>query len=75
MDTLFNFNDGAPFELHGGGRFVLSRTDFVPAYLIAFEAGILQERVEQALESLCSCRVCPRDCGMRASARVNATES
>ena len=29
----------APFELNGGGRFVLSRKDFVPAYVRAFEEG------------------------------------
>ncbi len=27
-----------------------------------FEDGVLQERAEQAIESLRSCRVCPRDC-------------
>src|SRR5881409_1354699 len=52
----------APFELNGGGRFVLSRKDFVPAYVKAFENGILQERAEEAIRSLRSCRVCPRDC-------------
>ena len=46
----------------GGGRFVLSRKDFVPAYVRAFEEGLLQERAAQAVESLRSCRVCPRDC-------------
>ena len=51
-----------PAELHGGGRFILSRKDFVPAYVKAFEDGILQERARQAVESLHSCRVCPRDC-------------
>jgi len=51
-----------PAELHGGGRFLLSRRDFVPAYVKAFEEGILQERARQAVESLHSCRVCPRDC-------------
>lgn len=49
-------------ELHGGGRFVLARKDFVPAYVKTFEEGILQERAVQAVESLRSCRVCPRDC-------------
>ena len=52
----------APFELNGGGRFVLSRKDFVPAYVRTFENGILQERAEEAIKSLRSCRVCPRDC-------------
>ena len=51
-----------PAELNGGGRFVLSRKAFVPAYVRAFEAGILQQRAQQAIESLRSCRVCPRDC-------------
>src|SRR5437899_39332 len=51
-----------PFELNGGGRFVLSRKDFVPAYVRTFENGILQERAEEAIKSLRSCRVCPRDC-------------
>jgi putative pyruvate formate lyase activating enzyme len=61
MNTLFNSHDDVPFELHGGGRFALAGEDFVPAYLKAFEEGILQQRIEQALESLPSCRVCPRD--------------
>src|SRR6266702_7422284 len=52
----------APFELNGGGRFVLSRKDVVPAYVRAFEEGILQQRARQAVESLRSCRFCPRDC-------------
>jgi putative pyruvate formate lyase activating enzyme len=28
----------------------------------AFEQGVLQERAEEAIESLRSCKVCPRDC-------------
>jgi putative pyruvate formate lyase activating enzyme len=52
----------APVELNGGGRFVLSREDFMPAYLRAFEEGLLQQRAEEAIDSLRSCRVCPRDC-------------
>jgi putative pyruvate formate lyase activating enzyme len=44
------------------GRFVLSRKDFGPAYVQAYEEGILQQRAEQAIESLRSCRVCPRNC-------------
>src|SRR5437667_5456590 len=52
----------APFELNGGGRFVLSRKDFVPAYVRAFEEGSLQQRAAEAIEALRSCRVCPRDC-------------
>ncbi len=48
--------------LDGGGRFVLARRDFVPAYLKTYELGRLAEKVEAARELLRSCRVCPRDC-------------
>src|SRR2546429_6640032 len=51
-----------PAELNGGGRFVLSRKAFVPAYVRALEAGIPQHTPQQPIESLGSCRVCPRDC-------------
>ena len=43
-------------------RFVRSRESFAPAYVATYESGALQEKVEQALEELRSCRVCPRDC-------------
>src|SRR6266568_8318865 len=62
MNFRFNSRETAPAELHGGGRFVLPRKDFVPAYVQAFEQGLLQSRPEQAIESLRSCKVCPRDC-------------
>jgi uncharacterized Fe-S radical SAM superfamily protein PflX len=51
-----------PFELTGGGRFVVSRKTFVSAYVRAFEDGVLQQRAAEAIESLRSCKVCPRDC-------------
>jgi putative pyruvate formate lyase activating enzyme len=51
-----------PFELSGGGQFVVSRKNLVPAYMRAYEGGVLQQRSEEALESLRSCKVCPRDC-------------
>src|SRR5437899_3290915 len=54
--------NSAPAELDGDGRFVLPRKVFVPAYMKAFEEGVLQQRAGQAVESLRSCRVCPRDC-------------
>src|SRR2546428_1124652 len=60
--NFFLHTRDAPLELHGGGRFVLPRENFVPAYLRAFEEGVLQARAAQAVESLRSCRVCPRDC-------------
>ena len=62
MNVRFHSREAVPAELHGGGRFVLSRKHFVPAYVRAFEEGVLQERAAQAVESLRSCRVCPRDC-------------
>ena len=54
---------GPPFALHGGGKFVLPRRDFVPAYVKAFEQGALQAKVRTALEHLRECRYCPRGCG------------
>jgi putative pyruvate formate lyase activating enzyme len=54
---------GIPFELHGGGPFLLERRRFVPAYLRAYEEGRLSQKVEEALSHLGpSCRVCPRLC-------------
>jgi len=41
---------------------VRPREDFVQAYLETYESGSLAEKVEEALEELRSCRVCPRDC-------------
>lgn len=61
-NTFLRSGDAAPVELDGAGRFVMSHKNFVPAYVKAFEEGILQDRAEQAIESLRSCRVCPRDC-------------
>ncbi len=52
-----------PSEVHGDGRFVVRRRNFVPAYLKTFEAGRLQDKIEEALSHLGpSCRVCPRLC-------------
>src|SRR6266699_6604644 len=62
MKRGFNFSDRAPVELSGGGRFVVPRKDFVPAYVRTFEKGVLQQRATEAVDSLRSCRVCPRDC-------------
>jgi len=58
-----------PRELHGDGRFLLPRREFVPAYLRTYEEGRLKEKVEQARELLRACTVCPRDC------RVNRLEN
>ncbi|MGA9452708.1 MAG: radical SAM protein [Verrucomicrobiia bacterium] len=62
MNLGLQSDEVVPAELHGGGRFVLSREHFVPAYVKTFEEGNLRARVEQAVESLRSCRVCPRAC-------------
>jgi len=52
-----------PPALHGNGRFLLRRRDFVPAYLKTHEAGRLKDKVEEALSHLGpSCTVCPRLC-------------
>ncbi len=52
-----------PPEVHGNGRFVIPRREFIPAYLKTYEEGRLKEKVEEALSHLGpSCRVCPRLC-------------
>src|SRR5262245_10942217 len=52
-----------PAEVQGGGRFLLPRRDFTPAYLRAHEEGRLKDKVEEALAHLGpSCRACPRLC-------------
>ena len=61
IDFAFDFGR-APESLTGNGRFILSRKDFVPAYLKAHEEGRLREKAEEAREMLRCCRVCPRDC-------------
>ncbi len=42
--------------------FFISEKEFEPAYLALHRTGELKRRVEQALDELRSCRVCPRDC-------------
>jgi len=61
MSIFLRSGSAVPFELNGNGRFVLSRKNFVPAYVRAFENGVLQERAVEAIEALRSCRVCPRN--------------
>lgn len=58
-----------PRSLHGDGRFVIDRRRFVPAYLKTYEEGRLRNKVEEAIERLRSCEVCPRNC------RVNRLEN
>jgi putative pyruvate formate lyase activating enzyme len=47
---------------HSERSFVLSRRDFVPAYLKTHERGLLAERVAAAQALLQSCKACPREC-------------
>ena len=53
---------GLPSEVDGGGRFVLKRASYTPAYLATYEKGLLREKIDEALETLRSCALCPRDC-------------
>jgi putative pyruvate formate lyase activating enzyme len=62
-----------PVELHGDGRFLLSRADFTPAYLKTYEEGGLKDKAEEALELLRSCTVCPRNCRVDRLADETAT--
>ena len=43
-------------------RFVHPREEFTPAYLSTWESGRLADKVDEALQELQVCRVCPRDC-------------
>src|ERR1700758_4751207 len=60
--TEVRWNRSVPPELAGGGCFVVSRNEFVSAYVKTYEEGRLCEKVEAALELLRCCHVCPRDC-------------
>ena len=52
-----------PPEVHDHGRFLLRRRDFAPAYLQAYENGLLRDKVDAALAHLGpSCSACPRLC-------------
>lgn len=51
-----------PAEVHGNGLFLLRRQEFTPAYLKSYEAGLLKEKIDEALECLRSCTLCPRNC-------------
>jgi len=52
-----------PLEVHGRGRFLFRRRDFIPAYLKSYEEGRLTDKVGAALAHLGpSCTACPRMC-------------
>src|SRR3989304_7168287 len=55
-------NGNIPPEVGGGGRFILSRAYFSPAYLATYERGLLREKIDEALEALRFCTLCPRNC-------------
>ncbi len=54
--------DQAPSLPSALASFARPRRGFVPAYIATYESGELERKVEEALESLRVCRVCPRDC-------------
>jgi len=51
-----------PREVTGDGRFIL--TAHAPAYLKTHEEGRLKEKVDEALDALHACTLCPRDCAV-----------
>jgi putative pyruvate formate lyase activating enzyme len=51
-----------PSELVGDGLYLVPRQDFVPAYIKTYREGRLRQKVDEAIELLRSCHVCPRDC-------------
>jgi putative pyruvate formate lyase activating enzyme len=62
------YRSAVPLEVHGDGRFVVPAREFVPAYLRAHEEGRLRDRIDEAIEALRTCTLCPRNC------RVNRLE-
>ncbi len=51
-----------PDEIDGNGRFLIPRRGFTPAYLRSYETGSLKEKIDESLECLRSCTLCPRNC-------------
>lgn len=49
-----------PDEVTGRGRFVVEGSE--PAYLRTYAEGRLRDKVDEALDALRSCTLCPRDC-------------
>jgi putative pyruvate formate lyase activating enzyme len=64
FEVRTNRHQQIPVELHGDGRFTLSRRDFVPAYVKTYEQGRFKKKVAAAQELLHGCKVCPRHCGI-----------
>lgn len=57
------FKNKAP-DYVSNPKWIIPRKDFVPAYIRTYETDkhILEEKVEQALQVLQKCEVCPRNC-------------
>ena len=53
---------GVPSEVDSGGRFVLRRANYAPAYLVTYEKRLLGDKIDEALKALRCCTLCPRDC-------------
>lgn len=62
FEVRTNRHQRIPVELHGDGRFTLSRRDFVPAYVKTYEQGHFKMKIAAAQELLHGCKVCPRHC-------------
>ncbi|HWO41839.1 MAG TPA: radical SAM protein [Candidatus Eisenbacteria bacterium] len=56
------FGRKMPREVDGGGRFLSRRREFTPAYLRSHEEGTLKPKIDEALECLRACTLCPRSC-------------
>jgi putative pyruvate formate lyase activating enzyme len=59
MDQSFLHN-----STESARRFQVANEDVEPAYLALHRRGGLKQRVEEALQSLAHCEVCPRNCGV-----------
>ncbi|HWP60282.1 MAG TPA: radical SAM protein [Candidatus Acidoferrales bacterium] len=64
-----------PKEIHGDGRFVIRRRSFTPAYLETYERGLLKEKIDEALEALRCCTLCPRNCEVNRHERFAVCKS
>ncbi len=49
-------------------HFLIKKEEFKPAYLETYKSGLLKEKVEEALQILENCDVCPRNCHVDRSA-------
>jgi putative pyruvate formate lyase activating enzyme len=73
MRTAIHLREGVPAQLHGNGRFLMPRDEFIPAYVKTCEEGRLKQKVDEALELLRDCTVCPRNCHVDRLANKTAT--